>query len=463
MNRIKVEGPEPHRVYQRNDRDEADIPFAIELSAPVQSAAVQTRLTSETFASPWSVQGEMNGTTFEGVLKRVPVGRHNVEIRVLEPGGIATASASVSVGPVFVGDLWILAGQSNMEGCGKLVDTEQPQEGVSCFYLGDKWDLAVEPLCWLQEAIDPVHWRVPEEQLEEERRAQRRERVKGAGLGLTFGKELLRHTGVPIGLLMCAHGGTSMSAWDPGLLHEGGRSLYGAMLRKVKKLGGKVKGCLWYQGESDANEQAVPHYAERFKNWVACLRRDVGDPELPFIYAQLSVHYSNMNAVWWNAIQHDQLMLEAQVPHAAMVPTIDAILSDAIHLDAVSLQSVGRRMAWRALSLAYPGHAPVAEPGPRPSAFAWNEDRTELAIEVSGANERLADVAHAFGFQVDADGVKQPFTATIADDGKTIRLRFERPVPEGDAFISHGAGFNPAVNVKDMKQIPLPVFGPIAI
>ena len=49
-----------------------------------------------------------------------------------------------------------------------------------------------------------------------------------------------------------AHGGTSMEQWDPAKKGEGGNSLYGSMLRQVKLAGGKVKGVLWYQGESDA-------------------------------------------------------------------------------------------------------------------------------------------------------------------------------------------------------------------
>ena len=33
---------------------------------------------------------------------------------------------TTTVGPVFVGDLWVLAGQSNMEGVGDLVDVTPP-------------------------------------------------------------------------------------------------------------------------------------------------------------------------------------------------------------------------------------------------------------------------------------------------------------------------------------------------
>ena len=63
---------------------------------------------------------------------------------------------------------------------------------------------------------------------------------------------LVEATGVPIGLVACAHGGTSMEQWNPAKKDEGGKSLYGSMLRQFQLAGGKVKGVLWYQGESDA-------------------------------------------------------------------------------------------------------------------------------------------------------------------------------------------------------------------
>ncbi len=67
---------------------------------------------------------------------------------------------------------------------------------------------------------------------------------------------MVEATGVPIGLVACAHGGTSMEQWNPAKKDEGGKSLYGSMLRQFQLAGGKVKGVLWYQGESDANGEA---------------------------------------------------------------------------------------------------------------------------------------------------------------------------------------------------------------
>ena len=64
---------------------------------------------------------------------------------------------STSVGPVFVGDLWVLAGQSNMEGVGDLIDVTPPNPRVMLLGMDGKWAQAEEPLHWLVDSPDPVH------------------------------------------------------------------------------------------------------------------------------------------------------------------------------------------------------------------------------------------------------------------------------------------------------------------
>lgn len=73
-----------------------------------------------------------------------------------------------------------------------------------------------------------------------------RKNPRGVGPGAAFAQAVLKETGRPIGLIPCAHGGSSMSAWDPALKHNGDDSLYGALLRRVEMIGGgkKIKGLL---------------------------------------------------------------------------------------------------------------------------------------------------------------------------------------------------------------------------
>lgn len=461
---ISLSGPVAHRVYQRDEHNAAHIPVTVRVSERAQG-----RIEARTSASAWRTIGygqEDRETELTAVLESVPVGEHDIRVRVAAEGQAGEILAEAVVGPVYVGDLWVLAGQSNMYGCGRMLDPEKPQPGVSCFYMDRRWDVAADPLCWVLESPDPVHWSVPEgenvspEKLREYARAERRDRVRGTGLGIPFGKTVLRHTGIPVGLLAVAHGGTSMSQWDAALAGEGGRSLYGSMLRTVRAAGGKVRGCLWYQGESDAFQSESGLYYDRMLSWVASLRRDLGDAQLPFIYAQLSVVTLWEDERAWNRVQHDQLRLEAALGHAEMVPTIDALLADTIHPDTDSLRAVGERMAWAALRLVY-GMRP-AQPGPRLSGTRWNEDRTELSLSFEGINGRLQAADRAFSFQVVCGSGPLPLSGGISEDGRLVILRLEQPAPP-HSELWHGRGLNPVVNVKDERGIPLAVFGPVPV
>ena len=56
--------------------------------------------------------------------------------------------------------IYFLAGQSNMQGCGDImnVHTEKPSDWVHSFGMNDLWSIAEEPLHKLYESLDPVHY-----------------------------------------------------------------------------------------------------------------------------------------------------------------------------------------------------------------------------------------------------------------------------------------------------------------
>ncbi|WP_307546264.1 sialate O-acetylesterase [Paenibacillus sp. V4I5] len=461
---IRVEGPSPQRVYQRDAMEQADIPFSLRLSKPAYGNVEVCSVAAKSMPAEkaWISLGVIrNMDSFDGVLAGLSTGSHCLQFRIRD-GVSEELIAEAAVEPVFVGDLWILAGQSNMQGCGTLLEVEEPMEGVSSFYLDDSWGIAEDPMCWYFEAVDPVHWSVPAEKLQEARLKERQTRTRGAGLGISFGKELLRSAGVPVGLIVCAHGGTRMTQWDPAFLEQEGHSLYGSMLRRVKVSGGKVKGCLWYQGESDANPEHASMYAQRMEQFVRRLREDLQEPQLPFIYAQLANFHSwdKQHESCWDFIQDEQFRLEQRLAPCALVPTADSTMSDPIHLDASSLKVMGRRFAWQALRIAYGASLPT---GPRPSDLQWNADRTELTVRLTGLNGSLQQVDRAFGFQIKlVDQVWEPAEATLSDDRWAVLLRFNEHIPTA-AMLQYGAGYYPALNLRDEWGIPLPLFGPLLI
>lgn len=248
------------QVFQRGQAGHAAITLtgAAEDAEGKEVEARVTRKHSSTIGFEWKFLARVGGGKWSGKLEGLPTGGpYRLEVR------IAGSDAVAAVNNILIGDLWVPAGQSNMQGVGDLIDVEPPNELVHNFDMADRWMVAEEPLHTLVSAADRVHWplndqKQPERYEGEKLRKYIAERKKGAGLGLPFAVEMVRRTGVPVGLLSCAHGGTSMDQWDPALKDKVGDSLYGSMLRRVLAAGGKVKGVLWYQGESDANPAAAP-------------------------------------------------------------------------------------------------------------------------------------------------------------------------------------------------------------
>jgi sialate O-acetylesterase len=164
----------------------------------------------------WKEVGSSDGRQFEATLQRIPVGGpYTVEL------SIAGGQDELTLEDVYVGDVWILAGQSNMQGVGNMEDAPKPHPLIRAFYMRDEWGLAEEPLHFLAEAVDSFHNdgnRVTRAQANR----LRREAIKGVCPGIFFGREMIARTKVPQGLVLCAHGGTSMAQWSPDLKERSG-------------------------------------------------------------------------------------------------------------------------------------------------------------------------------------------------------------------------------------------------
>jgi sialate O-acetylesterase len=358
-----------------------------------------------------------------------------------------------------------------MEGVGDLADVIQPQPLVHSFDMSDHWGIASEPLHTLPGATDRVHWRRNEkgepQQLTGERLAQfTAARRKGAGLGLPFAVEMLRRSGVPIGLVPCAHGGTSMDQWDPALKDKGGDSLYGAMLRRFRATGGKVKGLLWYQGESDANPKAVGTFAAKFDRLVKSIRDDFGQPELPFYYVQIGRHVNTQNIAEWNQIQEAQRNAEATIPRTGVVAAVDLSLDDGIHVSTPDLKRLGRRLANLASHDLFPGvkEYVTMKRGPRPVSAKF--ENGTIRVTFTEVNGSLLSEGRLSGFTIHNEKgeivpmiYKQRFDPA---DPSVVVLQVQGKLPE-KASLWYGYGKDPYCNLRDTADMAAPVFGPMPI
>jgi carbohydrate esterase-like sialic acid-specific acetylesterase/stress responsive alpha/beta barrel protein len=463
-----VEGLEPYAVYQRDEKGAADLKFR---GISRDDGRLEARLRAGRRTVPgfdWKAVGKAENGVFQATLPGVPAGgEYTVELRRRD--ALGNVADLTEVANLLVGDLWILAGQSNMEGVGDLVDVEEPSSQVHCFTMAHRWELAVEPLHWLIDSPDPVHLGDSLKDQEEDgrrarRAAQRLSRAKGAGLGLPFAKEMVRRTGVPIGLIASAHGGTSMEQWSPAARDQGGASLYGSMRKQVKNAGGKVKGVLWYQGESDANPQAAALFTDRFKDLVAAFRADLASPQLPFYYVQIGRFVRQGDPEPWNRIQELQRLAEKEITGTAMVPVIDLALDDLIHVGTPGLKRAGRRLARIAHADLF--GAPHLGRGPRLSGIEVRGDGRAIRIKYEGVNGRLLPADRVEGFSLrkkDSSEIKTIFNAAVDPASPdTVVLKLQDPLPEG-AYLSYGFGLDPIANLTDGEDMAAPVFGPLEV
>jgi hypothetical protein len=413
----------------------------------------------------WQQVGSADGKTFNAMLAGLSTGGpYRVELRVKQGRKVAARAA---LDDVFVGDVWILAGQSNMEGIGNLIHAPKPHPQVRAFFMRDEWAMAEEKLHYLTEAVDVVHnsygdepGRPPKEVLEQGRTAL----VKGMSPGLVFGLEMYRRTRVPQGLIPCAHGGTSMAQWSPELRDQGGASLYGAMMRRYVKLGQPLAGVLWYQGESDANAEAQRVYTKTMVELVAAVRRDMSLPKLPWVVVQLGCHAATEDDVNWNRIQEQQRLLPEAIRNLDVAPAIDLELDDGIHISGVGQQTLGRRMARLADRLVH--KTPGVKPGivlkqmaivPTPNC---NVGAPCSSVELTYGNVvgRLVSEGRSTGFALlDDDGrdVRGIYKTTL--EGRRVLLHTNMPEHMLDMLsVSYGHGRYPYCNITDSDDMSIP-------
>lgn len=232
--------------------------------------------------------------------------------------------------------LFLLVGQSNMAGRGKLAESDrQPPERVLTFSKDQKW----------VPAIDPIHFDKP--------------KAAGVGLGRTFGIEIAQATpGATIGLIPCAVGGTPIEKWVPGGYdpHTKTHPWDDALIRAKKALeSGQLKGILWHQGEGDGNAQRAPHYEKNLTELIARFRKELDAPHVPFIIGQLGKFEARPWDDFKRQVDAAQQNVARSVPNCAFVPAAGLTdKGDGVHFSAEAYRELGKRYAQAYLEMIGP-------------------------------------------------------------------------------------------------------------
>lgn len=172
-------------------------------------------------------------------------------------------------------DVYLLIGQSNMAGRGRMIASDTTRQINGVWLLDDR------------DTIEPA--RSP---LNRYSTIRKRLSLQQIGPGVGFAKRLRRHTRHKILLVVNARGGSSLDEWAKGY----GNSYYEEAIRRTRKAMryGTLKAIIWHQGESDASRSST--YLDRLAVFVAHLRADLAD--VPFIAGEIA-HW-NKNAKEFN-------------------------------------------------------------------------------------------------------------------------------------------------------------------
>lgn len=340
---------------------------------------------------------------------------------------------------VGVGDLYVIAGQSNAAGRAREPVHDPVCMGVHLLRESGIWDIATHPMAESTGAVFSGHYA---------------NHNPGHNPFLAFGRRIYERTGTPVGLIMAAYGGAPLRWWNP----EENGALFREMLEVVESCTQKVRGILWYQGEGDGMEQTGHTYFSRFESFVRHVRQAFNDSELPFFTVQLGRYTPGQQKegdLAWAQVRQAQREAGAAISNVFVVPAIDLPLFDAAHLSGAGNLVLGTRLACCALDRLY--NQPCTWQAPEPCEAKAQPDGSLLLRFSHLENELYTYLLPPQELPIclqDESGKMNPLEyQKCGKDGLVIR--FERDAKPGDKV--HGAWqANPGGSLpRDMGGLPM--------
>ncbi len=444
------EGPSNWQIFQQGADGCADIPVSGRWATNNGKAlGVEVRLVLEDSCQSaaahldWSRATMRPNGTWSAVLRGVPAGglyRLETRLMVQLPEFLCPFRGDMRhfLG---VGDLWIIAGQSNSAGCGLGTYTDPPQLGVHLFNNAMQWSLASQPL---NESTDSAHT------------ANREDGNSAHSPWLTWAKLVRNAMGFPIGLIQTSLGGSPLRLWNP--TEPGSDSLYDTMLQAVAGAGGKARGVLWYQGETDAIEHIADTYERRFAAAVRAWRKALKNPTLAVLTVQLNrlrQAVDEKGDANWTILREAQRRVANKLAGVTVTPTLDLPLSDPIHNSPHGNLLLAQRVADAALGAVYGRNIPWRAPQP----VKAKRLRGGAAIEITFADvAKLGTTApDAVPFRVEDSAGVVPVEKVEYPGGVKLRLKLGRKAA-GRTVVHGGYGADPAVVPYDATRI-MPMLG----
>lgn len=370
---------------------------------------------------------------------------------------VSAGKQTILLNDILVGELWICAGQSNMEfplkdAANASVDiSKSTNTNIRLFNFkgivrpdDTKWDsLSLNKINKLE--FFEGNWES----------CQPESAADFSAIGYYFGKMLNENLNVPFGIIQVTVGGAPIEAFidrktlefDPYLVdvlykwkqndfimdwcrERAGLNIsfsknelqrhpfepayiYEAGIQALAGL--NVSGVIWYQGESNAHN--AEHYSHAFPALVESWRKTFNHPEMPFYFAQLS----SLNRPSWPYFRDVQRQLSLSVPHSGMVVTSD--LGDSLNVHPKRKREVGERFAKLALAKVYGQKLICSEP----EVSGFKQTGEQISIQFKPASSlKTADGQPLREFEIAGqDGVFMPAKASIEGNEIVIQTQIK--------------------------------------
>ena len=301
-----------------------------------------------------------------------------------KPLVVKAGKEQITLSDVVVGEVWVAAGQSNMEYTMKKYPTYQNP------YKGE--DLAA------LELTKPENTRIRVFTCPRKGKVNGWEPANGESLAMASapGYFCVRHLQdslqVPVGVISTAVGGTMIESWRKG------GNWYEKMVAPYVPYA--VKGFLWYQGENNLTNRER-EYASKFKRMVEEWRqewsgvttslaswRGAGGEAAPFLTVMLAPHiYSDrhhrkgvVDAEELPRFRQQQMACLDSVANTEIIFTPD-LVDDLFDIHYSYKWEVGRRLAVLALNKVY-GRTELEWSGPRANAVSLVKGKREDMLKV---------------------------------------------------------------------------------
>lgn len=221
--------------------------------------------------------------------------------------------------------------------------------------------------------------------------------------------------------------------------------LFNSMINPLIPYG--IKGFLWYQGESNAEE--AYNYRKLFPMLIADWRQHWQQGNLPFLYVQLANYMQRKplpSESEWAELREAQTLTLSQ-PNTGMACTIDIGEAGSVH--PVNKQEVGRRLALIANKLAYQQNGVVS--GPMYKNFKTDGNRIRVSFNHTASGLSTKDGIEVTGFAI-AGSDKHFYWAKAVIEGDEVAVysdKVEKPVAVRYAWAD-----NPDCNLVNSEGLP---------